>query len=93
MQQTKALRKNVNLVNIDELIFDLQCTTATLCAVHSAMTEGPAKAEYWGDALFGVLLSFTRIVNDLAAEIYEEDDNPGGVKTTPAPNDPGEVLE
>lgn len=93
MEPCKTLRKNVNLVNIDELVFNLQCTTATLCAVHSAMTEGPAKAEYWGDALFGVLLSFTRIGNDLANEIYEENEHPGGVKTTPAQNDPREVSE
>lgn len=39
MQKRDFLRKNVNAVNLDELMYELRCTAATLTAVHTAMEK------------------------------------------------------
>ena len=66
------LRKNVNPVRLDDLMFELCCDSDMLKAVHVAMVEGPDKAENYTDALFGVLMSLWNLIDKFSDEIYEE---------------------
>lgn len=75
MQKRDFLRKNVNAVNLDELMYELRCTTTTLTAVHTAMEKQDFEPRFYSDALFGCVLSFFNLIDKFDAEIYEEDKN------------------
>lgn len=73
MQKRDFLRKNVNVADLDNLMFQFRCNVDMLKAVQVAMVEGPDKAENYTDALFGVLLSFWNLIERFSDEIYAED--------------------
>lgn len=73
MKPQGKLRKNVSVINLDELILQLRRTVNTLDAVQVAMTEGSNQAEYYTDALLGVLINFWNLIDRFSQEIYEED--------------------
>ena len=75
MKTHKNLRKDLNVVNLDELMIEFRCTADMLKAVQVAMVEGPDKAENYTDALFGVLISFWNLIDKFSDEIYEVNDN------------------
>lgn len=75
MKTHKNLRKDLNVVNLDELMIEFRCTADMLKAVQVAMVEGPDKAENYTDALFGVLISFWNLIDKFSDEIYEVKDN------------------
>ena len=69
MKPQGKLRKNVSVINLDELILQLRRTVNTLDAVQVAMTEGSNQAEYYTDAL----INFWNLIDRFSQEIYEED--------------------
>lgn len=71
--QSRKFRKNVNTISLDELILQLRRNVNTLDAVQVAMTEGSNPAEYYTDALFGVLINFWNLIDRFSQEVYEED--------------------
>lgn len=75
MKTHEKLRKDLNVVNLDELMIEFRCTVDMLKAVQVAMVEGPDKAENYTDALFGVLISFWNLINKFSDEIYEVNEN------------------
>lgn len=75
MKTHKNLRKDLNVVNLDELMIEFRCTVDMFKAVQVAMVEGPDKAENYTDALFGVLISFWNLIDKFSDEIYEVKDN------------------
>lgn len=75
MQKRELLRKNVSAVDLDELMYELRCTTTTLTAVHAAMEKQDFEPRFYSDALFGCVLSFFNLIDKFDAEIYEEDKN------------------
>lgn len=75
MKTHENLRKDLNVVNLDELMIEFRCTVDMLKAVQVAMVEGPDKAENYTDALFGVLISFWNLIDKFSDEIYEVKDN------------------
>ena len=71
MKEYGNLRKNVNTVQLDDLMFELRCDSDMLKAVHVAMVDGPDNAENYTNALFGVLLSLWNTIEKFSDEIYE----------------------
>lgn len=72
MKEYGNLRKNVNTVRLDDLMFELRCDSDMLKAVHVAMAEGPENAGGYVNALFGVLTSLWNTIDKFSDEIYEE---------------------
>lgn len=66
------LRKNVNPVRLDDLMFELRCDSDMLKAIHVAMAEGTEDAGGYVNALFGVLTSLWNTIDKFSDEIYEE---------------------
>lgn len=75
MKEYGNLRKNVNTVQLDDLMFELRCDSDMLKAVHVAMTEGTEDPRGYLNALFGVLTSLWNTIDKFSNEIYEVNEN------------------
>ena len=72
MKTNGNLRKDVDVIALDNLLLELRCYSDMLKAVHVAMVEGPDRADNYTDALFGVLIAFWNLIDKFSDELYEE---------------------
>ena len=71
MKEYGNLRKNVNIVNLDELMVEFRCTVDMLKAVQVAMVDEPDNADNYTNALFGALVAFWNLIDKFSNEIYD----------------------
>lgn len=69
---------SINLNELDELCFRLQCGTNAVGAIHEAMVNGLCTAESWLDALFAACL----FLNDVHKDFRQLIDGPEKGETT-----------
>lgn len=65
-------KTTINLNQLDELCFRLQCGTNAVNAIHEAMENGACAADAWLDALFGAWI----LLNDIHKDFRQLIDGP-----------------
>nr|DAZ02805.1 MAG TPA: hypothetical protein [Caudoviricetes sp.] len=71
-------KTTINLSELDELRYRLQCGANAVNAIHEAMVNGARTAESWLDALFAACL----FLNDIHEDFRQLIDGPEKGETT-----------